>query len=174
MEKGYVKIYRSLFDNPIVCKDTDHLAVWLYLLCEATFSDRAIVFGGKKIILKPGQFTTGRKRIASKLKISESKVQRILKTFEIEQQIEQQTDHHCRLISIINWSEYQKSEQPNEQQVNNYRTTSEQLVNTKQERKKDKNVNNEIIQSSQSEEIDFDAITERAKKFASTQSKKGR
>lgn len=135
MERGYIKIYRSLFDNPVVCKDNDHLAVWIYLLCEATHKDYPTMFGGQRITLHPGQLTTGRKRIADKLKISESKVQRILKTFEIEQQIEQRTDRQCRLISIVNWSEYQNDEQRNEHQVNNDRTTSEQRVNTKQEHK---------------------------------------
>lgn len=133
--KGYIRIYRSLFDNPVVCKDNDHLAVWLYLLCEATHIDYPVMFGGKKIILKPGELTTGRKRIASKLNVNISKVQRILKLFEIEQQIEQRTDRQCRLISIVNWSEYQNCEQRNEQRVNNDRTTSEQRVNTKQEHK---------------------------------------
>ncbi len=141
--KGYIKIYRSLFDNPVVCKDTDHLAVWIYLLCEATHMDRAVMFGGEKIILKPGQFTTGRKRIASKLNVNISKVQRILKLFENEQQIEQRTDRQCRLISIVNWSLYQESEQRNEQRVNNDRTTSEQRVNTKQECKERKECKND-------------------------------
>ena len=80
--------------------------------------------------LKPGQQIFGRKSIASDLKVNESKVQRILKTFESEQQIEQQTSSKNRLVSIVNWSRYQDSEQLIEQQLNNKRTTTEQQVNT--------------------------------------------
>jgi hypothetical protein len=65
-------------------------------------------------------------------------VQRILKTFKSEQQIEQQTTSRNRLITIVAWNEYQKSEQQNEQQVNNKRTTSEH----KQEYKEYKNKRN--------------------------------
>ena len=101
---GYIKLHRSLLHNPVVMKDSDHLAVWTYLLLQAAYSDGvSVMFNNRRTKLKPGQFTTGRKRIASDLSISESKVQRILKCFEIEQQIEQVTDYKCRLISIVNW-----------------------------------------------------------------------
>ena len=135
---GYVKLYRSIWDNPVVSKDADHIAVWVYLLTHATHDGTSVMFGGKRIRLKPGELTTGRKVLAREMQISESKVQRILKSFESEQQIEQRTDRQCRLISILNWNEYQQSEQRNEQRVNNDRTTSEQRVNTKQECKNER------------------------------------
>ena len=56
-----------------------------------------------------------------------------------EHQIEQQTTSQNRLITIVSWNEYQKSEQPFEQQVNNKRTTSEQQMNT------NKNIKNKRI-----------------------------
>lgn len=128
--EGWISTYRKILENPIVCKDSDYFAVWMYLLLNATHKESPAIFNKKKIILKKGQLITGRKTIAEKFDISESKVQRILKTFEIEQQIEQQTCSRNRLISIINWNEYQQSEQQIEQPVNNERTTSEQPVNT--------------------------------------------
>lgn len=128
--EGWISTYRKILENPIVCKDSDYFAVWMYLLLNATHKESPAIFNKKKIILKKGQLITGRKAIAEKFDISESKVQRILKTFEIEQQIEQQTCSRNRLISIINWNEYQQSEQRIEQPVNNERTTSEQPVNT--------------------------------------------
>lgn len=136
---NWIKLYRDLLDNPTVMKDGDHLAVWVWLLMNATSKRRSVIFDGKQIYLEPGQLTTGRKIIASELLISQSKVQRILKTFEIEHQIEQLTDFRCRLITIVNWDEYQQSEQPNEQVVNRFRTGSEQVLNTKQEYKNRKN-----------------------------------
>ena len=141
-QNGYIKLHRKILDNPVVCKDSDYFAVWVYLLLNATHCGCEVMFGGERTMLKPGEFTTGRKRIASDLNISESKVQRILKRFESEHQIEQRTDRQCRLISIVSWDKYQENEQRNEQQVNNDRTTSEQRVNTKQECKNEKNEKN--------------------------------
>lgn len=51
-------------------------------------------------MLNPGQLITGRKAISDKLRVTESKVQRVLKCYESEQQIEQQTGNRNRLITI--------------------------------------------------------------------------
>lgn len=91
MEQGWIKLHRKILDNPIIFKDNDHLAVWIYLLLHATHKKMDAIFNGERITLEEGQLITGRKIIAEKLKISEAKVQRILKTFKSEHQIEQQT-----------------------------------------------------------------------------------
>ena len=137
--EGYIKLYRKLLENPIVCKDGDYLAVWIYILLNATHKEMPSIFKGNKIILKPGQLLTGRKAIGAKLKISESKVHRILKCYESEHMIEQHTSNQNRLVTVLNWELYQGSEQQNEQQMNNQRTTSEQRVNTNKNDKNDKN-----------------------------------
>ena len=143
-----------MLDNPVVCKDSEYFAVWCYLLLNATHKEQPVLFKGKKIILKPGQLITGRIKIAEHFKISESKVQRILKSFESEQQIEQQISNKNRLITILKWNLYQCGEQQIEQQVNNNRTTTEhqadnnrttteQQLNTNKNDKNDKNVKND-------------------------------
>ena len=86
---GWIKLHRKTLDNPIVCKDPDHLAVWNYLLLKASHKEVDMIFKGKRITLKPGQLITGRKALGNKIKVNESKVRRILKLFENEQQIEQ-------------------------------------------------------------------------------------
>lgn len=139
---GFVKIHRKMLDNPVVCKDNDYFRVWLYLLLNASHKGYSAIFNGKKIELKAGQLITGRKSIAEKCNISESKAQRILKSFEIEQQIEQQTGNKNRLITVLNWDKYQNSEQQIEQQVNIKRTSNEQQVNTNKNVKNDKKVKN--------------------------------
>jgi hypothetical protein len=141
---GYIKLYRKLLDNPIVCKDVETLGIWIYLLLNATHKKVDVLFNSKKITLEPGQLITGRKAIAAKLKVDESKVERTLKMLKNEQQIEQQTSSKNRLITILNWELYQQNEQQLEQQVNNERTTSEQQVNTNKNEKNVKNERNNI------------------------------
>lgn len=121
----------------------DFVALWVHLLMLANHNKKEYFWNGRTIILNPGQFITGRKSLSEKSGINESKVERILKCFESEQQIEQQTTSTSRCISIKNWVKFQKVEQQYEQRVNNGRTTSEQRVNTKEELKNDKNVKNE-------------------------------
>ena len=91
---GWIKLHRKLLDNPIVMKDSEYLAVWIYLLLNASHAEYPVLFGGKKITLQPGQLITGRKSIASTLCISESKVTRILESLKSEHQIEQQPNNN--------------------------------------------------------------------------------
>ena len=137
--EGYIKIHRKILENPIVCKDAETMAIWLYLLLNATYKPYDVLFNGCRISLKPGQLITGRLKIAKTLHCTESKVERTLTCFESEQQIKQQKTTRNRLITILNWDKYQVSEQPFEQQMNNKRTTSEQQVNTNNNIKNIKN-----------------------------------
>lgn len=141
--EGWIKIHRKILENPIICKDSDYLAVWIYLLLNATHKEMPVLFKGKKIILQKGQLITGRKSIANQLKISESKIFRIINCFKSEHQIEQQVSNKNSVITILNWDKYQQLEQQNEAQMNNKRTTSEQQVNTNKNVKNVKNDKNE-------------------------------
>ncbi|WMI81814.1 hypothetical protein [Anaerotignum sp. MB30-C6] len=127
---GWIKLHRCSLENPTICKDSDYFAVWCYLLLNATHQPIDVIFNGERITLQEGQLITGRNKISEQFNINPSKVQRILKNLEIEHQIEQQTGNKNRMISIVNWELYQQSEQQNEQQLNNKRTTTEQQLNT--------------------------------------------
>lgn len=131
---GYIALHRKLLDNPVVCKDADHLAIWVWLLLKASWKESDVFFNGERITLKPGDLPPiSRRTIAKDLNISDSKVQRVLKFFENEHQIEQRTNHQSRLISIVSWGKYQGCEPPIEPRVNHERTTSEPRVNTIEE-----------------------------------------
>ena len=71
MSNGWIKLHRKTLDNPIVMKDTDHFAVWMWLLLNATHSDYDTIYEGERVTLKAGQFITGRKIISKELKINE-------------------------------------------------------------------------------------------------------
>ena len=138
--EGWIKLYRKLLDNPIVCKDSETFSIWLYLLLSATHQEVSAIFKGKKIILKPGQLITGILSISKKLKINKDKVQRTLKCFEIDKQIKQEMSNKNRLITILNWEQYQSNDNENDKQlINKCETTDKQLITNKNE-KNDKNV----------------------------------
>ena len=127
MNSGYIKLHRKILDNPLVMKSSDHFAVWMYLLLNAAHKKYDTLIGSERVTLNPGQLVTGRKKIAKDLKINESKIQRILKLFENCQQIEQQTNNLCRVISILKWDDYQQSNI----QLNNDRTLNKNTKNIK-------------------------------------------
>lgn len=141
---GWIKMYRKIEDNPVVCKDNDYYRVWHHLLYNATHQERVVIFNNQKKTVYPGQYITGRKLIADKCNVSESKVERILKWFENDQQIEQQTTTKGRLITILNWELYQNTEQQNEQIVGNTQTMLKQRTITNKNEKNVKNERNNI------------------------------
>lgn len=133
--RGFIKVHRKIWDNPIVTKSPEHLAVWIYLLTHAAYQDTDTIWQGKRYTLHAGQLITGRVKIASQIGVDQHKVERILKIFEGEQQIEQQVNRQGRLISIVAWHRYQISEQQSEQRVSNERATSEQQMSNKMSNK---------------------------------------
>lgn len=162
--EGWIKIHRKILDNPIVCKDSQTFAIWIYLLLNATHQDVPALFKGKRITLQKGQLLTGILSIAKKLDIDKSKVQRTLKSFENDKQIEQQMSNQNRLISILNWEEYQNIDKPNDKQLINERETSDKQVITNKNVKNDKNVKNGINNIPASEVETSPADTAKANK----------
>lgn len=88
--------------------------------------------------LEAGQLVTGRKKLSAETGIGQSKIERILKTFEKCGQIEQQTNSRNRIITILSWEKYQISEQ----QTNSPRTAREQPANTNKKNKESKEYKN--------------------------------
>ena len=118
--QGWIKLHRKVQQSAIW---TDSCAVhlWVHLLLKANHEDNEVFMNSNIIEVKRGQLLTGRKKLSAETGINESKIQRLLKTFEKCHMIEQRTNNANRLISILNYDSYQVSEQP----VNNERTTSE-------------------------------------------------
>lgn len=135
MNSGYIKIHRKILDNPVVMKDSDHLSVWIYLLLHATHKEMNVTFGGKKIILKPGQLITGARAIAKDLKLNKDKIQRILNEFKSDTQIDTQKNSKGRLITLLNWDLYQNIDtQNNTILIHNCDTTDTQVIRNNNER----------------------------------------
>lgn len=135
--QGWVKIHRQLKDKAYY-KDSEFIHLWLHLLLCANHDNGEFLNGYEIVKLKKGQFITGRKKLSLETGISESKIERILKVFESEQQIEQQTNSRNRLISIVSWDKFQQSEQ----QKDSKWTASGQQVNTNNNEKNNKNEKN--------------------------------
>lgn len=139
---GWIKLHRSLLGKGYYKKST-FVHLWVHCLMRANHKTTEIMWNGKTMKLKEGQFITGRNSLAHETGISQSSIQRILKYLEIEHQLEQRTTNTSRLITVVNWKKYQQTEQPVEQRVNSERTASEQRVNTDKKEEKNKNEEND-------------------------------
>lgn len=141
MSEGWIKLHRKIIENPVVWDDPEVLKVWLFFLIEAASQERDVIFKGDRTTLKPGQFISSVRIIASKTGIDRSKIHRIINRLKSETQVETQNSNKNTLFTIKNWSAYQKRETQNATQVRHKRDTSE-TQNKKD--KKDKNIKNNI------------------------------
>lgn len=137
---GWIKLYRKLMKKGYYT-DSHYVHLWVHLLMKANHQDTEFLFNNAITLVKRGQFITGREELSRETGINTSKVERVLKVFKSEHQIEQQTFNKFRIITICNYDQFQPSEQQSEQPVNNKRTASEQPVNTN---KNDKNERNNL------------------------------
>jgi len=147
--RGWISLWRRIVDHPIY-SDSEALHVWIDLLLHATHRPLEVRFAGRILTLQPGQLLSGRLAIAARTRVSESKVQRVLSRLKTEHLIEQQTSNRCSIITVLNWTRYQKTDQQNEQPSNSHRTTSEQPSNTNNNRITDnRSLNNNVSSTSE-------------------------
>jgi hypothetical protein len=139
LESGYVKIYRSLWEKGYANK-SDYVSLWVYLISHSNYCEKEVFINRQIITLKPGQFITGRSKLSKDTGVSETTIERVLKCFENEHQIGQQTFSKFRIITILNWDKYQVSGQENGQQTDSKRTANGQQTDTTKKDKKDKNI----------------------------------
>ncbi len=143
--QGYIKLYRKIMDSP-VWSDSNYLKLWMYCLMRATHKEREVIAGNQVITLEPGQFITGRDSLSEDLnrgakpkqRLSDSTWWRYLNNLEKWQMLNINKTNKFSVISIINWNQYQETEQ----QLNIKRTSDEQRMNTNKNVKNDKNEKN--------------------------------
>ena len=134
---GWIKLHRELINNSTITKDAEYFAVYIYLLCRATYESLECYYGGKKIALEAGQVILCHKDIYEVLKIEPTKLRRIFKLFENDGLIDYQTNKHQTLITLRLWSEYQgKNNEPNDYQMTNQCRTEQEREKEKEKRSK--------------------------------------
>ena len=144
---GWIRLHRKLTEKGYY-KKSHYVHLWVHLLLKANHKANEFMFNGKMILVKQGQLITGRNQLSEETGIASSTVERILKTLENEQQIEQQKTSKFRLITIKKWDNYQLANeggQESGQQADSKRTASGQQADTNNNDnnvKNDKNVNN--------------------------------
>jgi len=136
MENGWVKLHRKSLENPLIRKP-QYFTLWCVLLLLANHKSNKFMWNKDIIIVKEGQFITGRKQLNEITGIPESTIEDILAFLESQGQIQQQKTTKFRLITIINWKEYQNSD--------NKATTKQQQADTNKNDNNDKNEKNNTL-----------------------------
>jgi hypothetical protein len=142
---GWVRVYRktlfsSVWKNPITWM------VWSWILLKANHGETVFPFGGKDIILKRGQFITGRETALREIPtLTAQKYKTAIKYLKSTNRITIKTTNKFSVITINSWDDHQESNQQNKQPVTNKQPTNNQQITTNNNDKNDKNDKNNIV-----------------------------
>lgn len=126
MERGYIKLYRSIESNDLFIRDKTSLLVFIYILISADW--------------KTGELKTGRKVLAAKCNLNPSTTYASLKRLQKMNMISMRSNNQMTTIYICNWRKYQMDDNNgvNAQSIEN---------DTIQEVRSKKNKNNTYVEA---------------------------
>lgn len=108
--QSWFKFYRSIVESSVF-EDAEVLKVWIWLLCNVAYEEHDVVFYGKIVHVNVGDLPTGRKKIAQKINMSESKVYRALNILKGLGNITIKSNNKYSIITVVNWEKYQSASQ---------------------------------------------------------------
>jgi predicted transcriptional regulator len=138
MNRGYVKVWRKVQDSGLM-QIPNTFTLFMHILFSATHKDIKVGTPNGVILLKRGQYISGRIELASALKQSEQQIRTSLKRLQELEMLTSTSTNRFSVYTIVNYSKYQDHDEPINQQENQQTTSSQpagnQQTTTKQEHK---------------------------------------
>ncbi len=137
---GWIKLHRKLLENAIFYK-ADYYQVWSYILLKVNFEDNQFIWNNEKKLVEKGSGIFSQKKMAEVFGFDISKISRILKFLENENQIQIKTTNKFTEIKVLNWIEYQEIvENGNQKQTKNKpKTNPAQIIKKDKKEEKEEN-----------------------------------
>lgn len=137
---------KPIFDNEKLLK------VFIWCILKAYHTETEQLIGKQLVLIKSGQFPTGRIKAGIELNMSPSTVWQYLKLLESNKTIDIKSNNKFSIISIVNWELYQSQDENLDSKIDNKSynkiTSNEQQNNTNKNIKNIKNDKNNINNTS--------------------------
>ena len=132
---GYIKLYRKIWDNRVLSTGErfDRMSAWLWLLTRANYKEGSFMKCGQLMHVKRGQLITSIRYLAMTWGWDRKTVMRFLGAMETEKMITCTGLQRGTLITILNYSKYQASEDSSSEKETTEGTT-EGTANSTSER----------------------------------------
>ena len=155
VEDGYVKAYRKMM-NWRWWSNSDTVKVFMYILFRANLKES--YFDGK--VIPRGSFVTSRKTIAHDCYISEQTTRTILNRLKSTNEITMSTTSKYTVITVVNYEEYQGTNQVSNQQLTNNQPTTNQQLTTEEEYKRMEEEKEDNIEKPEASKKNNHALTD--------------
>lgn len=143
MEGGWIKLHRCLLDKAIwMCSTPEQRCVLITILLLANHEPKQWIWNGNKYQVGAGQLITSLSSLAKKSDVSIQNVRSALNKFEKLEFLTSESTKTGRLITIINWGNYQLfTEKPNKEPTKSQQRTNKEPTTNKNDNndKNDKN-----------------------------------
>ena len=137
MDRGYLKIWRKIEDSGLM-QMPNTLALFMFLLLRSTHKTRKIGTPIGVVDLLPGQYISGRTKLAFELEQTEQEIRTGLDRLEKLEILTIKTTSKFSVYTIVNYANYQEqlesstSTLTSKQPANNQQTTTKQTHNIKE------------------------------------------
>jgi len=129
MKNGWIALHRKIYTSTDF-KNQMEVAVFMYLLCMASYQISKVVYRNKTIILKRGDVTIAYRDLAKKFDITVNKIRTIIKNLKASGNITQTFHKRLSVFSIVKYSKYQDLQTDSKQEVPHRRTTITTITNS--------------------------------------------
>ena len=134
MKKGWICLHRNLLDKAIWrCSTPEQKSVLITLLLLASHKENQWIWKGEKFKCQPGQFISSLQSIAKASRCTVMNVRTSLLKFKKLQFLTNESTKAGRLISIVNWADYQEPNNRPNKDTNKELTKHQQRANTYQQ-----------------------------------------
>jgi hypothetical protein len=139
MNNGFIVVWRKMADTSFY-KDSYALHLAIHCLLKANHKETKTIFNKKEIVLKRGQFISGRFSLAADTGIKPSTIREKLSLLKNIGFLDIKPTNKFSLITIVKYSDYQGKKEKNDSSLDNKMTTKCQQNDT------DNNVNNKTME----------------------------
>lgn len=133
--EGWIKLHRKIIDWQWFTS-APHYKLWSILMIRANHKESI----HRDEVIKPGQLLTGRKQLSLWSGFSEQQVRTMLNDFKASREITIKSNNKYSLITILNWHEYNLTNQEINQLSTKHQPATNQQPTTS---KNDNNANND-------------------------------
>lgn len=105
---GYIILQRAMFERQDYLKQKFcHNMAWIDLIFLANWKKTSFYIRGIRVEVPRGTLAWSREKLGKRWGWSTNRVNRFLKSLEIDRQVKQQKSHIITLISLVNYDKYQ-------------------------------------------------------------------
>lgn len=107
---GWVKIHKKSLKSSI-WENANYWMVWCWCLLRANYEDTKFPFNGKDMLIKRGQFLTGRRKAVKELPTSTQTYRSAIEYLKSTHRISVKTTNKFTIITVINYDLYQDKDE---------------------------------------------------------------